>query len=202
MNDVRRSLQRDVLPYLVSAQHLRKRWFYRLYNIFGYTTDLVAAFAALGVATPLLVLFGAISDTAQAQDNPPKILAALSGLPASLAYPVGALIILWVVLRVAYNRQDGQKHAVLAKSCTGSLQQAQAKLHDVLRRAEPMPALTELLEKAIRPSVDRSIQEGAWPWFPFAPGIDQEVDRELEVLCKKYEGDWIAVPSTDIRRAE
>lgn len=188
---VKRTLERDVLPYLVSARRLRRQWFFLLHSIFAYATDLIIALAAIGISTPFLGLLGAPLD-AQG-DKPPSLTTALGTLPAWLFLPAGALIIAWVLLRVTFNREDGQKRAVLAKSCTQVLRQAEANLPSALSKADPMPALTELLEKGIRPTVDRNIQENSWPWTPFAPSIELEVRKELERLCGLYESDWAAV---------
>src|ERR1022692_984997 len=195
---VRRTLQRDVLPYLLSARRLRRQWFYRLHFVFGYATDLIAAFAAVGVATPLLSLLGTISETPN-RSVLPSLATSLKTLPAWLFYPAAVVVIVWIVLRVAFNREEGQKRAVLAKSCTRILRGVEVRLAHALTRADPMPAITELLETDIRPSVDRNIQEDAWPWTPFAPEIDDEVARELEVLCKRYERDWARAGPADIR---
>ena len=195
---VRRTLQRDVLPYLLSARRLRRQWFYRLHVVFGYATDLIAAFAAIGVATPFLSLLGAVGQPPDHSVSP-SMASSLKTLPTWLIYPAAVVVVAWIVLRVAFNREEGQKRAVLAKSCTRVLHRVEAQLADALAKADPMPALTELLETDIRPSVDRNIQEDAWPWAPFAPQIDDEVAHELEVLCKRYERDWAPTDPADIR---
>jgi hypothetical protein len=64
-----------------------------------------------------------------------------------------------------------------------------------------MPALNELLEKNIRPTVDRNIQENSWPWTPFAPGIDEEVTKEVARLCASYETDWAPVNPLGLRQS-
>jgi hypothetical protein len=184
---VRRKLQRDVLPYLVSACRLRTQWFYRLHVVFGYTTDLVVALTAIGVTTPLLRLFGGSGATETAGQKVATLAEALATIPYWLYYPTGVLVILWVVLRVAFTREEGQKRAVLAKSCTQVLREAEAKLPRVLGKPDPMPDLNELLERQIASTVDRNIQEKAWPWTPFAPNIDDEVDQDLARLCTRYE---------------
>lgn len=187
---VKRKLERDVLPYLVSARRLQGQWFCRLYGLFGLTTDLIVAFAAIGVTTPFLALLGAQVGT---DKNTPSLATALASVPTMLYFPAAGLIILWISLRVYFNREDGQKRAVLARNCTQVLRQAEAKLPTALEKSNPMPELTELLEKSIRPTVDQGIQQNSWPWTPFAPGIEQEVDKELQLLCKRYERDWTPV---------
>jgi hypothetical protein len=190
---VKRTLERDVLPYLVSARQLRKQWFYRLHTLFGYTTDLVVALAAIGISSPLFRLLGSTGSTSDAAGSPPTLASVLASVPLALVYPTAGLILAWVVFRVAFNREDGQKRAVLARSCTQVLRQAEASLPTALATADPMPALNEMLEKRIRPTVDRNIQDNSWPWVPFAPSIDADVTKEVTALCSRYEADWAPV---------
>lgn len=196
---VRRVLRRDVLPYLISAQRLKRQWFYTLHTVFGYTTDLVVALAAVGISTPLLALAGTISDT-QKEVGGGAIPGILGGLPAWLVIPTGIGILTWILLRVTFNREDGQKRAVLAKSLLLSIRQAEANLPAILSKADPMPELTVMLEKTIRPPIDRNIQEQSWPWTPFAPDIEAEVTKRLDDLCKTYEADWTALIASPVQQ--
>jgi hypothetical protein len=197
---VKRTLERDVLPYLVSARRLRRQWFVLLHSIFGYTTDLVVALTTIGVATPLLALLGTTSNNTHEGTQSPSLSTVLAALPKWLYFPTAVLVLAWIVLRVAFSREEGQKRAVLAKSCTQVLRQAESKLPTALSMPNPMPALTELLEKGIRPTVDRSIQENSWPWTPFAPEIDVEIGKELARLSASYETDWSPVDTGDLRQ--
>jgi hypothetical protein len=200
IHPVRRSLRRDVLPYIVTARQLPHQWFYRVHAIFGYTTDLVVALATVGVASPLLALLGGQS---AAKDGPnPTLGVVLGSVPHWLYLPTALFLAAWIVLRVAFSREEGQKRAVLAKSCSHVLREAEASLHSVLLKKDPMPGVTELLEAKIRPTVDRSIQENAWPWLPFADNIDNEVDEKLEALCKLYEADWLPVEAPSMRKVD
>ena len=200
VHPVRRSLRRDVLPYLVTARLLPRQWFYRVHAIFGYTTDLVVALATVGVAGPVLALLGGQSS---ANEGPtPTFGQALGSVPPWLYFPTMLFLAAWIVLRVAFNREEGQKRAVLAKSCSHVLREAEASLHTILSKPDPMPGVTELLEAKIRPTVDRSIQESAWPWLPFAQNIETDVEKLLEALCKLYEADWLPVEEPAMRIAQ
>lgn len=196
---VKRTLERDVLPYIVSARQLRKQWFYRMHTVFGYTTDIVVALATIGIAPPLLRLLGATGSAADAANKPPTLTSVLASLPPSLVYPAAILIVVWIIIRVAFTREEGQKRAVLARSCNKVLEQAEAGLPQALGTADPMPALTEMLEKRIRPTVDRNIQESSWPWLPFAPKIEADVRKELNAFCLSYESDWAPVSNSGLR---
>lgn len=196
---VRRKLHRDILPYLVSARRLRTQWYCRLYVVFGYATDLIVALTAIGITTPLLRLVGDAGATGAAGQQGATLAEVLATVPSWLYYPTGVLIILWILLRVAFTREDGQKRAVLARSCTQMLREVEAKLHRVLLKPDPMPELNELLEKQIALIVDRNIQENAWPWAPFAPGIDEEVDADFVKLCERFESGWAPVDPIGLR---
>jgi hypothetical protein len=200
VHPARRTLERDLLPYFVSARLLERQWFFRLHTVFGYTTDLVVALSAIGVSAPLLTMLAASNGDPHGA-KPPGASAVLATVPAWLAVPTIILMLTWVVFRVAFNREDGQKRAVLVKSCTQVLRQAEASLAAVLAKSDPMPALNELLERNIRPTVDRTIQENAWPWLPFAPGIEAQVQREVAVLCDRFEEEWTPVGPLGLRPA-
>lgn len=197
---VKRTLERDVLPYLISARHLRKQWFYRLHTVFGYTTDLIVALAAIGISSPLLQIFAAGGAGTGEAAKPPALADVLASLPRTLVLPAAVLIVAWVVIRVVFNREEGQKRAVLARSCTQVLRQAEASLPTALGRPDPMPDLNEMLEKRIRPMVDRSIQENSWPWAPFAPSVDSDVQKEVTALCSRYQADWAPVDPLGLRQ--
>jgi len=196
---VKRTLERDVLPYLVSARKLKRQWFYRFHTLFGYTTDLVVALAAIGVSSPLFNLLAAKDAGADAADKTPTLASALAGIPSFLVYPALLVIVAWVIIRVAFTREEGQKRAVLARSCIQNLREAEAELHKLLRVRRPLASLTEMLEKRIRPTVDRNIQESSWPWLPFAPNIQADVQKELNSLCSLYEEEWEPGSEPDIR---
>ena len=106
---VKRTLERDVLPYIVSARQLRKQWFYRMHTVFGYTTDIVVALATIGIAPPLLRLIGATGSAADVADKPLTLTSALASLPPALVYPAAVLIVVWIIIRVAFSREEGQK---------------------------------------------------------------------------------------------
>lgn len=187
---VKRTLRRDVLPYLISARQLRRQWFYRVHVVFGYATDLVVALAAIGIGSPLLRLIGTNGEASKGAPDAATFAGAIASVPPVLLYPTTVLILAWVIIRIAFNREDGQRRAVLARSCTRVLRQAEASLPTALGNKYPMQALNEMLEKKIRPTVDRNIQDDSWPWVPFAPRIDADVEREVTALCARFENDW------------
>src|SRR5215831_18459356 len=51
---VQRKLRDQILPWLESGKLLHKQWFYRLYVLFGYATDVTIALGAFGISLPLM----------------------------------------------------------------------------------------------------------------------------------------------------
>ena len=195
---VKRKLRNDVLPYLATARRLHRQWFYVSQLVFGYTTDLLVALTALGVGSPALSAI-LVAEQGRVPGKATTLADLTSAIPQQLYYPVAVLVIGWVVFRVAFNREEGQKKAVLAKSCRLAMRQAEAKLHRLLGDPNPMPGILRLYEEVLMPTVDRAIPEGAWPWAPFAPDIDGEVERQLTELCQKYESQWDPVDPSGLR---
>jgi hypothetical protein len=192
---VRRKLRDQILPWLESGKQLQKQWFYRLYILFGYATDVTVALGAVGIGLPLLTLL------TQPSEKPPvaSVLTQLPQNPRWLYYLTATCVVVWVILRVAFNREDGQKKAVLAKSCRQTMKQAEAKLYHVLVQSDPMPDLNKLVVEQIIPTVDRNIQEGSWPWSGPAPGVDPAVEVQLDSLSRKFSSNWSPVDPTRVR---
>ena len=195
---VKRKLRGEILPYLVSSQSLPRQWFYRLHAVFGYTTDILAALAGIGVTTPLLQLLAPTPASGDEGLNA-SLPSALTTLPHWLYVPMAACVIAWIVLRVGFNREEGQKRAVLARSCRQTMKQAEARLHRILIKPDPMPELTSLVEELLVPTVDRNVQENSWPWSGPDPDADPEVEKQLAKLCEKYEINWAPVDPLGIR---
>lgn len=198
---VKRKLRNEILPYFVTARMLRKKWFFVTYSLFGYTTDILVALTALGVVSPVISGIFASSQTSGGKSTSLADLTAT--LPKELYYPVLLVVLAWIFLRVAFIREDGQKRAILAKSCYQVVRSAEASLPGILGKSDPMSDLSKLY-KDFWPTVQGSIQQDAWVWTPFAPGIENEVESWLEELCRRYEDGWdpadqngiIGIPTT------
>lgn len=85
------------------------------------------------------------------------ILGSIPRSPAWIYYSLLICIVGWIVLRTLYLREDGQKKAVLAKSCRQTMKQAEASLYWLLVKADPMSELNKLIDEVIIPTVDRNI---------------------------------------------
>jgi hypothetical protein len=198
---VKKKLRRDILPYLISSRRLERQPFFYTYSVFSFTADLLAALTALGLTSPFIHLLAPQSAQAGNRAVTTTALSDLrSSLPARLYYPALALVVTWIMVRVFFTRQNGAKRSVLAQSCRQTMKQAQIKLYKVLAESNPMPDLNKLLDEDITPTIDRNVQEGSWPWEPFAPQIDADVSILLKELCDKFEELWMVPPTPDLRQ--
>lgn len=189
---VDRKLEQSVIPYIISGRKLKRQWFYMTNTLFGYTTDLLGAATSIGLAVPRTLAF--FMDKPADATNAGVTVGVFDGLRPELYYPALAVALLWVILRVMFARENGQKKAVLARSAATTMRQAEASLYKLLASPDPLPGLNELLNKQLEPTVDRAIQEEAWPWTPFAPNIDAEVKRFTDQLTVRFGEDWIPPP--------
>jgi hypothetical protein len=194
---VKRKLRNDILPTIVSAKQLRKQWFCRVNFLFVYATDIIVALTALGLSSPWLVFLQA--KTQSDNSKQPSLSEILAATPQWLYYPAIVLVVAWIFLRVTFSREDGQKRAILAKSCAQTFRQANGKLFRMLSKPNPMPDLNKLLDEEISPTVDKNIQEKVWPWDIHAPGIAKEVETELADLCSRFEVEWSPVDPGGLR---
>lgn len=199
---VKQKLERNLLPYLISAKRLENQWFYRFHQIFGYSADLVGALSVVGISTPLLPFFIKLNEPIDPANKDFAVAVKyIDSMPSGVYYVLMVIVIFWLLIRVLYIREDGQKKAVLMTSCVQTFKQIETKLHRILSDQNPMPTLNELLEKEVHPVVDRNVQEGSWPWSGPAPSreIDKDVKALLEELCNMYQSEWIVPLNTQLR---
>jgi hypothetical protein len=194
---VKQKLKDQILPWLESAKLLHKQWFYRLHVLFGYATDVTVALGAIGISFPLITILTQPSGKADGANA--NVLAAIPHNSRWLYLFIAACVVAWVILRVTFNREDGAKKAVLAKSCRQTMKQLEAKLFHILTQTDPMLDLNKMVVEQIAPTVDRNIQEGSWPWPGPAPGIDPVVNERLRDLCERFSSRWSKVDFTGMR---
>jgi hypothetical protein len=92
---VRRKLRDQIPPWLESGKLLQKQWFYRLYVLFGYATDVTVALGSVGIVPPLMRLL------VQPPDKPgnTNVLALLPQNPKWLYYLAATCVVGWVILQ-------------------------------------------------------------------------------------------------------
>jgi hypothetical protein len=191
---VKRKLRQDILPWTVSARGLKARWFYRVHVLFGYTTDLLAAFAAVGFAPPFLRLLA----SQNSGDNGVALSQVLATIPGWLVIPAAIIMVGWLVLRTVFTREEGQKRAVLARSCAGICRGIESDLHFILAQSNPIGDLNKMYAERLRPAIDRTSQEGAWPWDGPSDRIDAELNATFARLCATYESRWEVPPTLNL----
>lgn len=177
---VAQKLQRDVVPYLVSADQLVKRPVFVAYSVYSIIGEFLTGLAGVGLAPPLLKTMSG---------SPP----AETGDRAWMTPLAVVLLVAWVLLRIAATSNEGAKRATLMRSCRREVQQVRARLARELSAPEAMTAL-EAIQKEISALVDRHIAEGSWPWSPVHPRADELAAPEVERLVRKYGGGWASPP--------
>jgi hypothetical protein len=195
---VKAKLRTSILPWLESAKLLHKQWFYRLHVIFGYATDITIGLGAVGISLPL-----AQALTQPSNNTGGTNVSVFTSLPQNstwLYYITAGFVVVWVLLRVVFTREDGQKKAVLAISCSQTMKQIETALYRVLAQPNPMDVLNKIILEELGPTIDRNSQEKSWPWHGPAPNIDIVVEQQLKLFCDKFSSGWSAADSTGLRR--
>lgn len=189
---VRRKLRQEIIPYVVSADLLRKAWYYRLHAFYSYWGDMIAGLSALGIGHPLINAF--LPPNSENKGVSVDLSKIIEGSSAWFLIPGFISALAWFGARMIFTREDGRTKAVLARSCCRSFQQIELKLHLILIGSYPMPELSDLALTQVQPLVDRGIQDGFWIWAGPAPEIDSNVEIKLGAFCEKYENNWVAAP--------
>jgi hypothetical protein len=193
---VKRKLEQAILPYVVSAEKLKRQPAYVTYDVYSYAHELLIAVVALGVAPPLLSLF---ASDAGSSGNPSTVSSALDALkkaPPWLAVISVVALAIWLLLKLFISRENVAKRAVLARSCRKEMRQLSLNLRDELQSANPMPGL-QGIQEAISELVHRHIQEESWPWDGPSDNIDRPLRERLDRLCHQFEQNWLPVPDVD-----
>lgn len=193
---VKRKLEQAILPYVVSAERLKRQPVYVTYDLYNYAHELLIAIVALGVAPPLLSLFASDAGASENQNRVGSAIDALKKAPPWLAVISIIALAIWILLKLFINRENVAKRAVLARSCRKEMRQLSLNLRDELQRENPMPGL-QGIQEAISDLVHRHIQEESWPWDGPSNNIDRPLRERLDTLCDQFEENWLPVPEVD-----
>lgn len=192
---VKRKLRQAILPYCVSAQKLKWQPLFLTYGFYAYVHDFLAALVGAGIAPPLIGLFGDGQGGSEGARQITAAVAEFDNIPWYISVAFFAFL-LWTILKVIVTRASGEKRAALAQSCRKEFRRLEARLQSELSQPNPMPALNEI-EKEVRALVDRNIAEDAWPWRGPAKGIDEQVEKELDEISRRFEQNWTPVAEVD-----
>lgn len=176
-----RKLAHEILPYVISAERLRRVPRYVAWYTFTWVRDILAFLSGTGAA-------GHTTWKAVAGDAP--LPPTLVGLPTGIAVVIAVVAAAYAVLRAIVARDDGEKKAVLATSCRRDFQILGRRLRTALGKSDPMPDLVSL-QAEIHAVVDRHMGEGSWPFQDtFADGISEDVASRTSSLVAQYHSFW------------
>jgi hypothetical protein len=192
METIRRKLERDILPWLESAERLASWTPFRVYSVYFWLGEIFVLLAGLGFSHPAFRLLAPLApEKAGAAAGEPIIAGLGEGVMFWLA--VSGLVA-WGVLKAYVVRHDLEKRCSLLKSSIKQFRQFRMQLGKVLEGKNPTDELTQLQE-SINETVNRMYGEDAWPWpRGVAPGIEAEVACELERYLRQYGDSWTSVP--------
>ncbi len=182
MNVVRK-LANEILPWLVSAEVLAKKPLYRAHGVYSWTRDILAGLSGFGLSHPLAKLItGESTDMGKA----------LGSMPFWLYILTGFSVLAWVTLKAYVTRDDGEKRAMLARSCRKEFMSINLRLRSALQQPRPLKDLT-VLQTEVTAIVDRHIAEGSWH-FPgddiLASDIHDVVSKRTIDLTIQYCSSW------------
>jgi len=184
MGAIERKLRHEILPYLITAEHLRRWRPLRIYTFYVYAGEVFVLLAGLGIATPITrALADGKGSTSTGYSQLLDVLG--SGYMAAASI---ALLLIWGLLKFYVRTEDLPKRCNLLKSSIRQCSQLSFQVKQAVAKPDPMPSLISIQDK-LSYLIDRSIAEDAWP-DPVFPDIDHEVDKYLTGLIAPHKANW------------
>ncbi len=199
MEAIKRKLERDIVPWLESAEKCTSWTLFRIYSLYFWLGELFVFLVGLGFSHPAFRVLApqAVKETETSPGQP--IIASLGeGIMFWLAV-IG--LVAWGLLKIYVMKNDLEKRCSLIKSGVRQFRQFRMQLNTVLQKSNPLEGLLQLQE-AVNETINRVHGEDAWPWpRGLAPRIDALVAAEVDRYVRQYADSWTAVPqTTDIQR--
>jgi len=193
MQAIKRKLERDILPYLESAERLTSWTPFRLYSLYFWLGELFVLLVGLGISHPALRLLAAKNpEAASTAPNTPIIASLGEGLLFWIAV-IGLLA--WGLLKIYVVRNDLEKRCSLIRSNLKHFRQVRMQLSASLTKPNPMEELLKI-HADLGDTINRMLGEDAWPWpRELAPDIEIVVTKEVERYVKTYAECWTDVPT-------
>jgi hypothetical protein len=169
---------------MITGRRLGRLWFVRLATIYGYTGDLAAALAGLGIGAPVVALMSGKQD-----GNAFEVIR--ETLPAPWIAVGAAALVIWVMVRLVVQREDILSRALLARDCAQTMKGLRPELFVSLRQADPMPKITAI-QKSVDDSVQNAIKNRVWKWEPLPPQdeIADELKRAVDEIRTNFMHLW------------
>ena len=187
----------QLLPYMISGRRLRRQWIVRIASFYGYTGDMSAALAGLGIGTPIAALL-----SPKAADGRNALDVLRETLPQQW-FVVGLVaLLIWAGLRLFVQKEDVLARALLARECAQSMRTLRQNLWVALNESDPMPAITKI-QKSVEDQVQNAIRNKAWPasWDPLPPAelIAKELQSAVNEIRTRFMNNWAPPPGPGAR---
>ncbi len=199
MEAIKRKLERDIVPWLESAEKYTSWTLFRMYSLYFWLGELFVFLVGLGFSHPA---FRVLAPQAAKETGTPPGQPIIASLGEGIMFWLALIgLVAWGLLKVYVMKNDLEKRCSLIKSGVRQFRQFRRQLNTILQNANPMEGLLQLQE-AINETVDRMNGEDAWPWpRGLALGIEALVAEEVDRYVREYADSWTAVSqTTDIQR--
>jgi hypothetical protein len=193
MHPVEHKLKYVILPYLVSAELLKKWKPLQVYTFYLYSAETFTLLAGIGLANPIVAFLngGNLTSSSNSSNSSQSIIQFLgSGYAATLSI---ILLIAWGILKFYVKNQQLDRRCSLLRSCIQQCAQFSIKVRSAINSDNPMPALISIQEK-LSDLIERNIVENAWPYAGPAPKIEEIVDNYCDRLIAPFKDQWIVPP--------
>lgn len=185
-----RKLERDIVPYMVTAEGLKRLGYFRLHSAFVWLGLGLAVLSSLGIGAESFNGFDKlIPDTAGGQVSDGKVdIFAASGV-------ISMLLAVVVIGRAIHEHLRAGQRAILAKNAMLKFRIWANDLNSILAEADPMPRLNEL-QKQIATLVAEGVKDEWWPWEGPGPNDDigEKVKLKMQRLREKFGDGWPPSP--------
>ena len=188
---VLKKLSDELLPWMIAGRKLGRRWFVRLSGFYGYTADLAAALAGLGIGTPIAALASGKTPTGKS-----AIDVLREAIPDGWIWMGAVALVAWTLIRLIVLREDVVGRALLARDCARRIRAQRAELWVVLRDANPLAKIAEI-QKSIDDTVQDAIKNRVWAWDPLPPAAEmaRELQTDVDEIRAKFMAKWAPPPA-------
>ena len=168
----------DLLPFILSSQHLKRQRFYIIGTAYGYSRDVLSMVAGISVGFPFATLLAS---------HPKNFQEALSGLDGQPYVLAIILIVVSSLLKVYIIRESVEKRVRLVQECEKKLESKYIDIVQALQQKNPVKKLAAIFKEVTE--VVRHHQDAGSYTFRYgpAPGTGDEGRVLAKKLCDERE---------------